>query len=69
MLLHFWKEVVFYQPFRINTRFFNFYLQEHQDNILGNTTQTAVALLNNVVTSKSTNMMLLFAEGMSSLPL
>lgn len=38
---------------------------EHQDNILGNTTQTAVALLNNVVTSKSTNMMLLFAEGLA----
>uniref|UniRef100_A0A8C2SZ16 Unc-51 like kinase 4 n=1 Tax=Coturnix japonica TaxID=93934 RepID=A0A8C2SZ16_COTJA len=38
---------------------------EHQDNILGNTMQTAVALLNNVVTNKSTNMMLLFEEGLA----
>uniref|UniRef100_A0A8C3LUW3 Unc-51 like kinase 4 n=1 Tax=Chrysolophus pictus TaxID=9089 RepID=A0A8C3LUW3_CHRPC len=38
---------------------------EHQDNILGNTMQTAVALLNNVVANKSTNMMLLFAEGLA----
>lgn len=33
--------------------------------MLGNTMQTAVALLNNVVANKSTNMMLLFTEGMS----
>uniref|UniRef100_A0A8C3BEQ1 Unc-51 like kinase 4 n=1 Tax=Cairina moschata TaxID=8855 RepID=A0A8C3BEQ1_CAIMO len=39
---------------------------EHQDNILGNTMQTAVALLNNVVANKSTNMMLLFTEGLAS---
>lgn len=56
----------------MNTRFLFIYycylLQEHQDNILGNTMQTAVALLNNVVANKSTNMMLLFTEGMS-LPL
>ncbi|XP_042673471.1 serine/threonine-protein kinase ULK4 isoform X3 [Centrocercus urophasianus] len=38
---------------------------EHQDNILGNTMQTAVALLNNVVANKSTNMMSLFAEGLA----
>ncbi|XP_042744966.1 serine/threonine-protein kinase ULK4 isoform X1 [Lagopus leucura] len=38
---------------------------EHQDNILGNTVQTAVALLNNVVANKSTNMMSLFAEGLA----
>uniref|UniRef100_A0A8B9BZM4 Unc-51 like kinase 4 n=1 Tax=Anser brachyrhynchus TaxID=132585 RepID=A0A8B9BZM4_9AVES len=39
---------------------------EHQDNMLGNTMQTAVALLNNVVANKSTNMMLLFTEGLAS---
>ncbi|XP_069716068.1 serine/threonine-protein kinase ULK4 isoform X3 [Phaenicophaeus curvirostris] len=38
---------------------------EHQESILGNTTQTAVALLNNVVANKSTNMMLLFEEGLA----
>ncbi|XP_065484905.1 serine/threonine-protein kinase ULK4 isoform X2 [Caloenas nicobarica] len=37
---------------------------EHQDSILGNTMQTAVALLNNMVANKSTNMMLLFEEGL-----
>lgn len=44
-------------------------LQEHQDSILGNTMQTVIALLNNVVANKSTNMMLLFEEGMSYLSL
>lgn len=43
------------------------FLQEHQDSILGNTMQTVIALLNNMVANKSTNMMLLFEEGMSSL--
>ncbi|KAM6280982.1 serine/threonine-protein kinase ULK4 isoform 2-T2 [Porphyrio hochstetteri] len=38
---------------------------EHQDSVLGNTMQTAIALLNNVVASKSTNMMLLFEEGLA----
>nr|XP_021154275.1 serine/threonine-protein kinase ULK4 isoform X2 [Columba livia] len=37
---------------------------EHQDSILGNTMQTAIALLNNMVANKSTNMMLLFEEGL-----
>lgn len=54
------------------TRFFFLLLlllQEHQDSILGNTMQTVIALLNNVVANKSTNMMLLFEEGMSYLSL
>uniref|UniRef100_A0A663DUL6 Unc-51 like kinase 4 n=1 Tax=Aquila chrysaetos chrysaetos TaxID=223781 RepID=A0A663DUL6_AQUCH len=38
---------------------------EHQDSILGNTVQTVVALLNNMVANKSTNMMLLFEEGLA----
>ncbi|XP_030301233.1 serine/threonine-protein kinase ULK4 [Calypte anna] len=38
---------------------------EHQDSILGNTMQTVIALLNNVVANKSTNMMLLFEEGLT----
>lgn len=42
-------------------------LQEHQDSIFGNTMQTVIALLNNVVANKSTNMMLLFEEGRLSL--
>ncbi|KAK2517492.1 Ulk4 [Columba guinea] len=37
---------------------------EHQDSILGNTMHTAIALLNNMVANKSTNMMLLFEEGL-----
>uniref|UniRef100_A0A672TI88 Unc-51 like kinase 4 n=1 Tax=Strigops habroptila TaxID=2489341 RepID=A0A672TI88_STRHB len=37
---------------------------EHQDSILGNTMQTVIALLNNMVANKSTNMMLLFEEGL-----
>ncbi|XP_071417450.1 serine/threonine-protein kinase ULK4 isoform X2 [Pithys albifrons albifrons] len=37
----------------------------HQDSILGNTMQTAIALLNNIVANKSTNMMLLFKEGLA----
>ncbi|XP_074006484.1 serine/threonine-protein kinase ULK4 isoform X2 [Numenius arquata] len=38
---------------------------EHQDSILGNTMQTVIALLNNMVANKSTNMMLLFEEGLA----
>ncbi|XP_051468770.1 serine/threonine-protein kinase ULK4 isoform X2 [Apus apus] len=38
---------------------------EHRDSILGNTMQTAIALLNNMVASKSTNMMLLLEEGLT----
>ncbi|XP_065521569.1 serine/threonine-protein kinase ULK4 isoform X2 [Lathamus discolor] len=37
---------------------------EHQDNIFGNTVQTVIALLNNMVANKNTNMMLLFEEGL-----
>uniref|UniRef100_A0A8V5FRQ8 Uncharacterized protein n=1 Tax=Melopsittacus undulatus TaxID=13146 RepID=A0A8V5FRQ8_MELUD len=37
---------------------------EHQDSILGNTMQTVIALLNNMVANKNTNMMLLFEEGL-----
>ncbi|XP_010132857.1 PREDICTED: serine/threonine-protein kinase ULK4 [Buceros rhinoceros silvestris] len=40
-------------------------ISEHQDSILGNTMQTLIALLNNVVASKSTNMLLLFEEGLA----
>ncbi|XP_074696924.1 serine/threonine-protein kinase ULK4 isoform X3 [Strix aluco] len=38
---------------------------KHQDSILGNTMQTVIALLNNMVANKSTNMMLLFEEGLT----
>ncbi|XP_074999294.1 serine/threonine-protein kinase ULK4 [Calonectris borealis] len=38
---------------------------EHQDSILGNTMQTVIALLNNMVANKSTNMMFLFEEGLA----
>ncbi|XP_063181449.1 serine/threonine-protein kinase ULK4 isoform X4 [Chroicocephalus ridibundus] len=38
---------------------------EHQNSILGNTMQTVIALLNNMVANKSTNMMLLFEEGLA----
>ncbi|XP_059674869.1 serine/threonine-protein kinase ULK4 isoform X1 [Gavia stellata] len=37
---------------------------EHQDSLLGNTMHTVIALLNNMVANKSTNMMLLFEEGL-----
>uniref|UniRef100_A0A8B9GJW8 Unc-51 like kinase 4 n=1 Tax=Amazona collaria TaxID=241587 RepID=A0A8B9GJW8_9PSIT len=37
---------------------------EHQHSVLGNTMQTVIALLNNMVANKSTNMMLLFEEGL-----
>ncbi|XP_019141186.3 serine/threonine-protein kinase ULK4 isoform X1 [Corvus cornix cornix] len=37
----------------------------HQDSILGNTMQTVIALLNNIVANKSTNMMILFEEGLA----
>ncbi|KFQ08427.1 Serine/threonine-protein kinase ULK4, partial [Leptosomus discolor] len=40
-------------------------LQEHQGSILGNTMQTVIALLNNVVANKSTDMMLLFKKGLA----
>ncbi|XP_009570076.2 serine/threonine-protein kinase ULK4 [Cuculus canorus] len=40
-------------------------IMEHQESILGNTMQTAVALLSNIVANKSTNMMLLFEEGLA----
>ncbi|XP_074939567.1 serine/threonine-protein kinase ULK4 isoform X1 [Phalacrocorax aristotelis] len=38
---------------------------DHQDSILGNTMQTVIALLNNIVANKSTNLMLLFEEGLA----
>ncbi|KAM6375889.1 LOW QUALITY PROTEIN: serine/threonine-protein kinase ULK4 [Alca torda] len=38
---------------------------EHNNSILGNTMQTVIALLNNMVANKSTNMMLLFEEGLA----
>lgn len=38
-------------------------LQEHQTNILGNTMQSVVALLNNLVTCKDLNMKLLYEQG------
>ncbi|KFV45255.1 Serine/threonine-protein kinase ULK4, partial [Tyto alba] len=38
---------------------------EHQDSIVGNTMQTVIALLNNMVANKSTNMMSLFEEGLA----
>ncbi|XP_009975737.1 PREDICTED: serine/threonine-protein kinase ULK4-like, partial [Tauraco erythrolophus] len=37
---------------------------EHQDTVLGNTMHTVIALLNNMVANKSTNMRLLFEEGL-----
>ncbi|NXM72759.1 ULK4 kinase, partial [Serilophus lunatus] len=40
-------------------------LQRLQDSILGNTMQTVIALLNNVVANKSVNMILLFEEGLA----
>ncbi|NWR91577.1 ULK4 kinase, partial [Furnarius figulus] len=44
---------------------FVLFSQGHQDSILGNTMQTLIALLNNIVANKSTNMMLLFKEGLA----
>ena len=38
-------------------------LQEHQENILGNTMQSVVALLNNLVACKDLNMKLLYEQG------
>lgn len=38
-------------------------LQEHQENILGNTMQSVVALLNNLVACKGSNMKLLYEQG------
>ncbi|XP_042662253.1 serine/threonine-protein kinase ULK4 isoform X2 [Tyto alba] len=38
---------------------------EHQDSIVGNTMQTVIALLNNMVANKRTNMMSLFEEGLA----
>ncbi|XP_009288757.2 PREDICTED: serine/threonine-protein kinase ULK4 [Aptenodytes forsteri] len=40
-------------------------ISEHQDSILGNTMQTVIALLNNMVANKNTNVMLLFEEGLA----
>ncbi|XP_064273164.1 serine/threonine-protein kinase ULK4 isoform X3 [Passer domesticus] len=37
----------------------------YQDSILGNTMQTVIALLNNIVANKSMNMMILFQEGLT----
>ncbi|XP_039925056.1 serine/threonine-protein kinase ULK4 isoform X1 [Hirundo rustica] len=37
----------------------------HQNSILGNTMQTVIALLNNIVANKSMNMMILFEEGLA----
>ncbi|XP_032917414.1 serine/threonine-protein kinase ULK4 isoform X2 [Catharus ustulatus] len=37
----------------------------YQDSILGNTMQTLIALLNNVVANKSINMMILFEQGLA----
>ncbi|XP_053830373.1 serine/threonine-protein kinase ULK4 isoform X2 [Vidua macroura] len=40
-------------------------ISRYQDSILGNTMQTAIALLNNIVANKSMNMMILFQEGLT----
>uniref|UniRef100_A0A8C4VVR6 Unc-51 like kinase 4 n=1 Tax=Gopherus evgoodei TaxID=1825980 RepID=A0A8C4VVR6_9SAUR len=37
---------------------------EHQDNVLGNTMQSVIALLNNLVAHKNTNMTLLYEQGL-----
>lgn len=42
-------------------------LQEHQENILGNTMQSVIALLNNLVACKDSNMKLLYEQGKCSL--
>lgn len=39
-------------------------LQEHQNTLLGNTMQSAVAVLNNLVSCRNTNMTLLYEHGM-----
>nr|XP_021533209.1 serine/threonine-protein kinase ULK4-like [Neomonachus schauinslandi] len=39
-------------------------LQEHQENILGNTMQSVIALLNNLVACKDSNMKLLYEQGL-----
>uniref|UniRef100_A0A8C3IJ67 Unc-51 like kinase 4 n=1 Tax=Chrysemys picta bellii TaxID=8478 RepID=A0A8C3IJ67_CHRPI len=41
-----------------------FVLQEHQDSVLGNTMQSVIALLNNLVAHKNTNMTLLYEQGL-----
>lgn len=38
-------------------------LQEHQESILGNTMQSVIALLNNLVGYKGSNMQLLYKQG------
>uniref|UniRef100_A0A7M4EMY9 Unc-51 like kinase 4 n=1 Tax=Crocodylus porosus TaxID=8502 RepID=A0A7M4EMY9_CROPO len=37
---------------------------EHQDSVLGNTVQSIIALLNNLVANKNTNLMLLYEQGL-----
>ncbi|NXC84020.1 ULK4 kinase, partial [Cercotrichas coryphoeus] len=44
---------------------FVFFLQRYQDSILGNTMQTLIALLNNIVANKNMNMMILFEQGLA----
>ncbi|NXB82496.1 ULK4 kinase, partial [Donacobius atricapilla] len=41
------------------------FLQRYQNSLLGNTMQTVIALLNNIVANKSMNMMILFEEGLA----
>lgn len=38
-------------------------LQEHQESILGNTMQSVIALLNNLVAYKGSNIQLLYKQG------
>ena len=38
-------------------------MQEHQESILGNTMQSVIALLNNLVAYKDSNMQLLYEQG------
>ncbi|KAF4801337.1 hypothetical protein TURU_035479 [Turdus rufiventris] len=40
-------------------------VKRYQDSILGNTMQTLIALLNNVIANKSINMMILFEQGLA----
>lgn len=42
-------------------------MQEHQENILSNTMQSVIALLNNLVACKDSNMKLLYEQGKCSL--
>ncbi|NXD35789.1 ULK4 kinase, partial [Copsychus sechellarum] len=44
---------------------FVLFLQRYQDSILGNTMQTLIALLNNIVANKNMNMMILFEQGLA----